>query len=60
MEYCKHHKGERDITPVIDEWDREFITDASQDMLFELILAANFLEIKSLLCALLISMREDS
>ncbi|KIK53707.1 hypothetical protein GYMLUDRAFT_49239 [Collybiopsis luxurians FD-317 M1] len=59
LEYCEHHRG--DPVPEqsqdgdgqlrnthISKWDREFIT-VDQEMLFELILAANYLEIKSLL-----------
>ena len=34
----------------IGEWDQQFIA-VDQEMLFEIILAANYLDIKALLCA---------
>ena len=62
LEYCEHHRGEplptgdepsgdenRKRTTDIGEWDQKFIT-VDQEMLFEIILAANYLDIKSLLC----------
>ncbi|KIM48730.1 hypothetical protein M413DRAFT_437904 [Hebeloma cylindrosporum] len=62
LEYCEHHRGEplpsadadqsqdetRKRTTDISEWDQKFIT-VDQEMLFEIILAANYLDIKSLL-----------
>ena len=62
IEYCEHHRGEplpsaeseqnqdetRKRTTDISEWDQKFIT-VDQEMLFEIILAANYLDIKSLL-----------
>jgi hypothetical protein len=62
LEYCEHHRGEplptadsdanqdetRKRTTDINEWDQKFIT-VDQEMLFEIILAANYLDIKSLL-----------
>ncbi|KAF7363584.1 E3 ubiquitin ligase complex SCF subunit sconC [Mycena sanguinolenta] len=39
----------RKRTTDISEWDQKFIT-VDQEMLFEIILAANYLDIKSLLC----------
>ena len=62
LEYCEHHKGEplpqpdadqsqdetRKRTTDISEWDQKFIT-VDQEMLFEIILAANYLDIKPLL-----------
>lgn len=62
LEYCEHHKGEpipyvepdadqgetRRRTTDIGEWDQSFI-DVDKEMLFELILAANYLDIRSLL-----------
>ena len=64
LEYCEHHRGEplptteseqsqdetRKRTTDISEWDQKFIT-VDQEMLFEIILAANYLDIKPLLCA---------
>lgn len=68
MEYCEHHRGEplpatdsdanqdetRKRTTDIGEWDQKFIT-VDQEMLFEIILAANYLDIKSLLYVLFYS-----
>jgi len=59
LEYCEHYRGEplpttddanenRKRTDDIDEWDKNFIT-VDQEMLFEIILAANYLDIKPLL-----------
>ncbi|KAI3600045.1 scf complex subunit skp1 [Moniliophthora roreri] len=62
LEYCHHHRGEplpaadsdqsqddtRKRTTYISEWDQKFIA-VDQVMLFEIILAANYLDIKSLL-----------
>jgi hypothetical protein len=61
LEYCEHHRGEplptaddanadenRKRTTDIGEWDQKFIT-VDQEMLFEIILAANYLDIKPLL-----------
>ncbi|KAG8714947.1 hypothetical protein FRC09_017078 [Ceratobasidium sp. 395] len=63
LEYCEHHRHEpippddgsssnddprkRQVSE-IGEWDREFI-QVDQEMLFEIILAANYLNIKDLL-----------
>ena len=65
LEYCEHHRGEplptadeanadenRKRTTDIGEWDQKFIT-VDQEMLFEIILAANYLDIKPLLCVAL-------
>lgn len=62
LEYCEHHKGEalpssddttqeetRKRSTDIGEWDQKFIA-VDQEMLFEIILAANYLDIKPLLC----------
>ncbi|KAK9381850.1 E3 ubiquitin ligase SCF complex, Skp subunit [Kockiozyma suomiensis] len=59
LEWCEHHKS--DPAPVseddndsrkkstdIDEWDQKFM-QVDQEMLFEIILAANYLDIKALL-----------
>ncbi len=68
LEYCEHHRGEplpsadadqsqdetRKRTTDISEWDQKFIT-VDQEMLFEIILAANYLDIKPLLCVLCFS-----
>ncbi|KDQ12254.1 hypothetical protein BOTBODRAFT_34537 [Botryobasidium botryosum FD-172 SS1] len=61
LEYCDHHKNEpmptsedlaaedtRKRTTDIGEWDQKFI-QVDQEMLFEIILAANYLDIKPLL-----------
>ncbi|KAK4688488.1 S-phase kinase-associated protein 1, partial [Tremellales sp. Uapishka_1] len=61
LEYCEHHKGEalpttegsdgddsKRKTSEIGEWDAKFI-QVDQEMLFEIILAANYLDIKPLL-----------
>ncbi|KAI9637069.1 putative ubiquitin-protein ligase [Dioszegia hungarica] len=61
LEYCDHHKSEplpapdandqddaRRKTAEIGEWDSKFI-QVDQEMLFEIILAANYLDIKPLL-----------
>jgi len=61
LEYCEHHRGEplptadeanadenRKRTTDIGEWDQKFIT-VDQEMLFEIIRAANYLDIKPLL-----------
>ncbi|KAF8334262.1 Skp1 family, dimerization domain-containing protein [Cantharellus anzutake] len=60
LEYCEHHRGEpiptadtdnddtRKRTTDIGEWDQKFIA-VDQEMLFEIILAANYLDIKPLL-----------
>lgn len=61
LEYCEHHKDtplptvddsnvddSRKRTTDIGEWDQKFIT-VDQEMLFEIILAANYLDIKPLL-----------
>ncbi|KAF9263039.1 E3 ubiquitin ligase SCF complex, Skp subunit [Marasmius fiardii PR-910] len=61
IEYCEHHRG--GPLPTLDadqgqshrygedisEWDRDFIARYDSEMLFEIILAANFLDIKPLL-----------
>jgi hypothetical protein len=63
IEYCEHH-GYNELRPTeeressedprkrqvseIGEWDQQFI-QVEQEMLFELILAANYLDIRSLL-----------
>ncbi|KAI0028162.1 Skp1 family, dimerization domain-containing protein [Vararia minispora EC-137] len=60
LQYCEHHRGEklptteeyqdenRKRTTDISEWDQKFIS-VDQEMLFEIILAANYLDIKPLL-----------
>jgi len=61
LEYCDHHQTDplptgdepsadesRKRTTDISEWDQKFIT-VDQEMLFEIILAANYLDIKPLL-----------
>ena len=56
LEYCEYYRGEplhdqdntRRCTTNISGWDQKFIT-VDQEMLFDIILAANFLDIRSLL-----------
>ncbi|KAF2669082.1 S-phase kinase-associated protein 1A [Microthyrium microscopicum] len=59
MEWCQHHSADppasndddadsRKKTTEIDEWDQKFM-NVDQEMLFEIILAANYLDIKPLL-----------
>ncbi|SHO78940.1 Similar to S.cerevisiae protein SKP1 (Evolutionarily conserved kinetochore protein) [Malassezia sympodialis ATCC 42132] len=59
LEYCSHHRHDppassdetdemRRRATDISEWDAKFI-QVDQEMLFEIILAANYLDIKSLL-----------
>jgi S-phase kinase-associated protein 1 len=70
IEFCKHHvnNGPMDniekplkspnMNEVVSEWDANYI-DVEQELLFELILAANYMDIKSLLdlsCAKVASM----
>ncbi|ETW09084.1 hypothetical protein H310_01543 [Aphanomyces invadans] len=69
IEFCSHHHNNPmpeiekplrsgDMHDVVSEWDATFV-DIEQDLLFELILAANYMDIKSLLdlaCAKVASM----
>lgn len=59
LDWCDHHKKDpepipedaddtRKKTTEISEWDRKFM-EVDQEMLFEIILAANYLDIKALL-----------
>ncbi|EKD17905.1 uncharacterized protein L3040_004444 [Drepanopeziza brunnea f. sp. 'multigermtubi'] len=59
IEWCEHHKGDaaatsdddsdsRKKTTDIEEWDQKFM-QVDQEMLFEIILASNYLDIKPLL-----------
>ncbi|KAA8910888.1 Skp1 family, dimerization domain-containing protein [Sphaerosporella brunnea] len=59
IEWCEHHKGDAPATNEdesdsrkrstdIEEWDQKFM-QVDQEMLFEIILAANYLDIKPLL-----------
>ncbi|KAL8673834.1 MAG: hypothetical protein Q9168_001746 [Polycauliona sp. 1 TL-2023] len=59
IEWCNHHRSDppastdddsdsRKKTTDIDEWDQKFM-QVDQEMLFEIILAANYLDIKPLL-----------
>ncbi|KZZ97813.1 SKP1 component [Ascosphaera apis ARSEF 7405] len=59
IEWCEHHKNDpvtsdnddaetRRRTTDIDEWDQKFM-QVDQEMLFEIILAANYMDIKALL-----------
>ncbi|KAK9480055.1 SKP1 component, dimerization, partial [Lipomyces japonicus] len=59
LEWCEHHKADpllinedeseqRKKSTDIDDWDQKFL-QVDQEMLFEIILAANYLDIKALL-----------
>jgi len=59
LDWCKHHKNDpattqdddsdsRKKTTDIEEWDQKFM-QVDQEMLFEIILASNYLDIKPLL-----------
>lgn len=59
IEWCEHHRADppapadddsdsRKKTTDIEEWDQKFM-QVDQEMLFEIILAANYLDIKQLL-----------
>ncbi|KAK2761984.1 scf complex subunit skp1 [Colletotrichum kahawae] len=59
IEWCEHHRGDppvnadeendaRKKTTEIEEWDQKFM-QVDQEMLFEIILASNYLDIKPLL-----------
>ncbi|KAJ9154929.1 S-phase kinase-associated protein 1 [Pleurostoma richardsiae] len=59
IEWCQHHRNDplqsgdedndnRKKTTDIDEWDQKFM-QVDQEMLFEIILASNYLDIKPLL-----------
>jgi len=58
LEWCEHHVNDpqpandddesRRRNTEIDDWDQKFL-NVEQDMLFEIILAANYLDIKQLL-----------
>ena len=59
LDWCKHHQNDpqptgdddadsRKKTTDIEEWDQKFM-QVDQEMLFEIILAANYMDIKALL-----------
>lgn len=59
VEWCEHHRNDplptadddnesRKKTTDIDEWDQKYM-QVDQEMLFEIILAANYMDIKALL-----------
>ncbi|KAJ0116428.1 hypothetical protein N8I77_008228 [Diaporthe amygdali] len=59
VEWCNHHRNDplptqdddsesRKKTTEIDEWDQKYM-QVDQEMLFEIILAANYMDIKALL-----------
>lgn len=59
LEYCEHHRNDKPTSDTeddstrrksteIEEWDQKFM-QVDQEMLFEIILAANYLDIKALL-----------
>ncbi|KAG7400078.1 suppressor of kinetochore protein mutant [Phytophthora boehmeriae] len=60
VEFCKHHRDapmaeiqkplkSNNLRDSVDEWDATFVDVADHELLFELILAANYMDIKSLL-----------
>ncbi|POM81950.1 S-phase Kinase-associated protein 1A [Phytophthora palmivora] len=60
VEFCQYHKDSpmaeiqkplksNVLSESVDEWDANFVDGADQELLFELILAANYMDIKSLL-----------
>ncbi|KAH9431492.1 E3 ubiquitin ligase complex SCF subunit scon-3 [Pyricularia oryzae] len=60
LEWCEHHQNDPAQTSdedsksfvkttCMDEWDEKFMLQFDQEMLFEIILASNYLEIKALL-----------
>ena len=69
VEFCRHHAANpmaeiekplksANMSEVVDDWDAEFV-NLEQEVLFELILAANYMDIKPLLdltCAKVASM----
>lgn len=69
IDFCRHHVDTKlpeiekplrsaSLADVVPEWDAKFV-EVEQEMLFELILAANYMDIKSLLdltCAKVASM----
>ncbi|KAH9977375.1 ubiquitin-protein ligase [Lactifluus volemus] len=57
LEYCEHYRGvqpattdpeAQNFTTNLNEWDKKFMA-VDQEMLFEIILAANYLDIKPLI-----------
>lgn len=61
LEYCEHHRKDplpssdetdeaRKAAPEINEWDKKFL-NVDQEMLCEIIMAANYLDIRALLDA---------
>ncbi|KAK1942856.1 E3 ubiquitin ligase complex SCF subunit sconC [Phytophthora citrophthora] len=60
VEFCRHHKDapmteiqkplkSANLSECVDPWDAQFVGLEDQELLFELILAANYMDIKSLL-----------
>ena len=48
FEWCRHHRADPPASTDMDEWDQKFM-QVDQEMLFEIILAANYPDIKALL-----------
>jgi S-phase kinase-associated protein 1 len=61
LEYCEHYRGvqpaatdpeAQNATNNLSEWDKEFMA-VDQEMVFDIILAANYLDIKPLTSVLM-------
>lgn len=48
IEYCTYHSVERDEDE-LNAWDQTYMDSLNQTMLFEIILASNYLDVKALL-----------
>ncbi|KAL0946703.1 hypothetical protein HGRIS_012890 [Hohenbuehelia grisea] len=56
LEHCEHHRNDAlssatgsGPTTVLSDWDKAFFAGVDREMLFQIIIAANFLNIKQLL-----------
>ncbi|KAK1228336.1 hypothetical protein PQX77_008631 [Marasmius sp. AFHP31] len=48
LEYCEHHRGETLKEDEHSQWDHNFIAGVDDRIFFELIIAANYLDVKPL------------